>query len=108
MPQTADVIIVGGGLAGLAGAKTLEEIGIGCSLLEASERIGGRVQTDSIDGFCGTSDSRFGMQGKYDGSIQAVYRVRDKEHGTEQPKPIIGLKELGRLSGHDVGRCYTL
>ncbi len=46
-----DVLIIGGGLAGLACAKTLNDRGIQNMVLEASEDVGGRVRTDKIDGF---------------------------------------------------------
>jgi hypothetical protein len=45
------VIIVGGGLAGLAAAKELEQAGVDYRLLEATGRFGGKVATDAIDGF---------------------------------------------------------
>ena len=45
------VIIVGGGLSGLTAARQLHQKGIDFILLEASDRIGGRVKTDVIDGF---------------------------------------------------------
>ncbi len=44
-------LIVGAGLAGLCCAKHFSEAGIECQILEASDRIGGRVQTDQVDGF---------------------------------------------------------
>jgi len=47
----ADCIIVGGGLAGLACARTLHAAGRRLLLLEASERLGGRVATESVEGF---------------------------------------------------------
>jgi protoporphyrinogen oxidase len=46
-----DVLIIGGGLAGLSCAKMLENCGVAYLLLEASEAIGGRIRTDHIDGF---------------------------------------------------------
>ena len=51
MSTRADVCIVGGGLAGLACARLLTRHGIGVTLLEASDDIGGRVRTDAVDGF---------------------------------------------------------
>ncbi|WP_262707886.1 NAD(P)/FAD-dependent oxidoreductase [Flavobacterium petrolei] len=46
-----DVIIVGAGLAGLAAAVHLHRQGRKVLLLEASERAGGRIKTDSHEGF---------------------------------------------------------
>lgn len=45
------VIIVGAGLAGLCCAKRLHQAGIDFMILEASDRVGGRIQTDEVDGF---------------------------------------------------------
>ena len=45
-----DVVIVGGGLAGLAAARRLDRAGVEWLLVEAADRIGGRVTTDIIDG----------------------------------------------------------
>lgn len=44
-------IIVGGGIAGLCCAKKLQETGISFVILEASDRVGGRIATDQVDGF---------------------------------------------------------
>ena len=44
------VIIVGGGLAGLACAGAFEAKGASYRLFEASDRVGGRVRTDEVDG----------------------------------------------------------
>jgi phytoene dehydrogenase-like protein len=46
-----DVLIVGGGLAGLVCAQDLVAAGVSCRILEASDGIGGRVRTDAVDGF---------------------------------------------------------
>jgi phytoene dehydrogenase-like protein len=47
----ADVVVVGAGLAGLACARVLAERGVEPVVLEASDRVGGRVGTDEVDGF---------------------------------------------------------
>ena len=47
----ADCIVVGAGLAGLACARELVRGGARVILVEASDRVGGRVATDSVDGF---------------------------------------------------------
>ena len=50
-PVKVDVVIVGGGLAGLAAARRLDRAGVNWLLVEASDRIGGRVATDVVDGW---------------------------------------------------------
>lgn len=45
------VVIVGGGLAGLACARVLAERGIEYLILEASDRVGGQLKTDPHQGF---------------------------------------------------------
>ncbi|WP_030442895.1 FAD-dependent oxidoreductase [Actinoplanes subtropicus] len=50
-PVEVDVVIVGGGLAGLAAARRLDRAGVEWLLVEAADRIGGRVTTDIIDGW---------------------------------------------------------
>jgi phytoene dehydrogenase-like protein len=44
-------VIVGGGLAGLAAATHLAALSVPFTLLEASDRLGGRVATDEVDGY---------------------------------------------------------
>ena len=47
----SEVLIVGAGLAGLACAQDLTRAGVACTVLEASDGVGGRVRTDVVDGF---------------------------------------------------------
>ncbi len=51
MPTQPDVLIVGGGLAGLCCARALHEKGISFQILEQSDAIGGRVRTDEVFGY---------------------------------------------------------
>ncbi|MFI6239303.1 FAD-dependent oxidoreductase [Micromonospora sp. NPDC050795] len=50
MLAETDVVIVGGGLAGLAAARRLHRAGVPWRLVEAEGRLGGRVATDVVDG----------------------------------------------------------
>ena len=45
------VVIIGGGLAGLSAAITLQDAGCEVELFESSDRVGGRVATDYFDGY---------------------------------------------------------
>lgn len=45
------VAVIGGGLAGLSAAITLQSAGRDVVIYEGSDRVGGRVATDTIDGF---------------------------------------------------------
>jgi len=45
------VAVVGGGLAGLVAARRLADRGANVQLLEQSDRLGGRVGSDRVDGF---------------------------------------------------------
>jgi len=49
--MTADVLVVGGGISGLAATYELQRRGISVRLVEASDRLGGVICTDRFDGW---------------------------------------------------------
>ncbi len=49
--QTPKIVIIGAGVAGLIAARHLEEAGFSPLLLDASDRVGGRLQTEEVQGF---------------------------------------------------------
>ena len=46
-----DALVIGAGLAGLTCARRLHERGLDVQILESSDRVGGRVRTDTVNGF---------------------------------------------------------
>jgi protoporphyrinogen/coproporphyrinogen III oxidase len=51
MAESGQIVVVGGGVSGLACAVRLEQLGVPVLLLEASERVGGLLDTVEKDGF---------------------------------------------------------
>src|SRR6266550_4102205 len=49
MPDV-DVVVIGGGFAGLTAARDLRDAGVGSVVLEARDRLGGRTWTSTIPG----------------------------------------------------------
>jgi len=74
MTARCDVVVVGAGLAGLAAARQLSIHGVDVSIVEAADTVGGRVRTDSVDGF--TLDRGFQL---YNPAYPEAARVLDHE-----------------------------
>ncbi|MFM9225143.1 MAG: NAD(P)/FAD-dependent oxidoreductase [Actinomycetota bacterium] len=51
LPTSTDVVVVGAGLAGLVASRVMERAGLSVALVESSDGVGGRVRSDTVDGF---------------------------------------------------------
>ncbi len=51
VPTHVPVVCIGGGVAGLLAGRELARAGVGVRVLEASDRPGGRVRSDVVEGF---------------------------------------------------------
>ena len=49
--KSPSIHIIGGGISGLIAAWVLEEHGLSATIIEATDRLGGRVKTDVVDGY---------------------------------------------------------
>src|SRR3989337_2398570 len=91
MDATKSVLVIGAGLAGLACARTLQDASVDVVVLEARDRVGGRVWTmrDLVDGAPAEAGAMM-IHGRHD----AVFRRIAQFHLTA--KPISGFRR-GRL-----------
>lgn len=48
MPSETDVIVIGAGASGLSAAKELKRLGLACTVIEGSHRIGGRAYSEEL------------------------------------------------------------
>ncbi|WP_341811116.1 FAD-binding protein [Labedella populi] len=54
----ADVVVIGAGLARLQCARRVERSGLRVIVVDASDAVGGRIRTDTIDASAWTAGSR--------------------------------------------------
>jgi monoamine oxidase len=80
-PETADVIVIGGGLSGLTAARRIAEKGHSVIVLEARDRVGGRNFHSDI------GSHRFDLGGQFIGPTQTSVRALITELGL-QLKPV--------------------
>ena len=64
--STSSVVVIGGGISGLSAAWTLQQLGVPYTLLEQSDRWGGKLLTEQVDGY---GDSPFVVEGGPDSFI---------------------------------------
>lgn len=76
--MSSDVVVVGAGLAGLAAARRLETLGHTASVLEARDRVGGRVLNHTL-----SDGSVVELGGQWISSIQTRVSTLAAELGLE-------------------------
>jgi len=91
--RTADVIVVGGGFAGLAAAKALRATGVEPLIIEARDRVGGRTCPGSIAGL--TID----LGGMWVGPTHTVLDALAREYGVKTYPQYITGKSAIELNG---------
>jgi hypothetical protein len=101
----AEVVVVGAGLAGLACAQRLSRQGVDVVVLEAADAVGGRVRTDTVNGFL--CDRGFQLLNP---AYPEAKRVLDLTALRLQPLPaaVVVATENGRRTLADPRRAVTL
>uniref|UniRef100_A0A8C5NXN7 Amine oxidase n=1 Tax=Jaculus jaculus TaxID=51337 RepID=A0A8C5NXN7_JACJA len=97
MSRKCDVIVVGGGISGLAAAKLLHDSGLNVVVLEARDRVGGRTYT-----IRNPKVKYVDLGGSYVGPTQNRILRLAKELGLETYK----VNEVERLIHHVNGKSY--
>src|SRR5438046_1825291 len=86
----SSVIVIGAGASGLAAARALSKRGRQVVVLEARERIGGRIHTSTTDGF--SEPVEFGAEFIH-GDLPHTFQL---------------VKEVGAATREDNGRQWTV
>ena len=86
------VVVVGAGISGLTAADALRADGIECLVVEARDRVGGRVQTEPLSGY---PDAWVDHGGQWLGPGQDLaYALLDRLGLTTMPTNVVGDKLL--------------
>ncbi|XP_021528957.2 amine oxidase [flavin-containing] B isoform X2 [Aotus nancymaae] len=97
MSNKCDVVVVGGGISGMAAAKLLHDSGLNVVVLEARDRVGGRTYT-----LRNQMVKYVDLGGSYVGPTQNRILRLAKELGLETYK----VNEVERLIHHVKGKSY--
>ncbi|RJG27125.1 protoporphyrinogen/coproporphyrinogen oxidase [Massilia cavernae] len=104
--SSADVVVIGGGLSGLIAAWRLGQAGVSCFVLEAGDRLGGRVKSVKL-GDCIVDTGAVAMLGSYAVMAQMARELglsKELTRGTIR----FGVPRNGHLHVLDTGRPAAL
>jgi uncharacterized protein with NAD-binding domain and iron-sulfur cluster len=94
---TDDVLIIGGGLAGLACGVALADRGLRCHVLEASERLGGRASSWNDQATGDTVDiGPHIVHSEYHNMLAFLERLGTAQQITWQPGKVLALASKPR------------
>jgi monoamine oxidase len=101
------VIVIGAGVAGLAAAKTLHEAGVRVTVLEARQRIGGRVHTDRDTFGVPVEIGAQYVQGTHDddGALNPVWQMAQDNRWASTPyssDAVLAVHEGEEVSADDL------
>ncbi len=102
----ADVIVIGGGIAGLGAAVRLKDQGFEPLVLEAEPRVGGRMTTDRVNGF--VVDRGVTLFGNAFGSMRALVKRLGLSPLVCKGKFSVGIQDAAGCRGYRSGRFEDL
>lgn len=106
VPESCDVVVVGAGLAGLSAARYLVHAGIDVRVLEASDGVGGRVRSDTVDGF--VLDRGFQVLLTAYPELKRQFDVKALDLRTFDPGALVWLGSKGHVVGDPLRRPLSL
>ena len=101
-----DVIVIGGGIAGLGAAVRLKDRGLEPLVLEAELRVGGRMTTDRVNGF--VVDRGVTLFGNAFGSMRALVRRLGLSPLVCKGQFSVGIQDAAGCRGYRSGRFDDL
>ncbi len=104
--READVIVIGGGIAGLGAAVRLKDRGLEPLVLEAESRVGGRMTTDRVNGF--VVDRGVTLFGNAFGSMRALVKRLGLSSLVCKAKFSVGIQDAAGCRGYRAGRFDDL
>jgi len=102
----ADVIVIGGGIAGLGAAIRMKDRGLEPLVLEAEPRVGGRMTTDRVNGF--VIDRGVTLFGNAFGSMRALVRRVGLSPLVSKGRFSVGIHDAAGCRGYRGGRFEDL